>query len=90
MALLEELEGAIRTVAEGAGRSVIAAVVWVGRDSHKGIVIGKGGTMLRDVGTSARRELEAMLGHKVFLELHVKVREDWIDDERALRRFGYE
>jgi GTPase Era involved in 16S rRNA processing len=75
---------------DGSERTDIAAVIWVARESHKGIVIGKGGAMLRDVGTAARRDLEAMLERKVFLRLHVKVREDWVDDEQALRRFGYE
>ncbi len=68
----------------------IGAVVWVERDAHKGIVIGKGGTMLRTVGTAARRDLERMLGVKVHLRLWVKVREGWADDERALHRFGYD
>lgn len=68
----------------------IGAVIWVDRDAHKGIVIGKGGTMLRTIGTAARRDLERMLGRQVHLQLWVKVREGWADDERALHRFGYE
>lgn len=68
----------------------IGAVIWVGRDAHKGIVIGKGGAMLKDVGTAARRDIERSLGQPVFLQLFVKVREGWTDDEQALHRFGYD
>lgn len=67
----------------------IAATVFVERESHKGIVIGEGGAMLKKIGSSARAEIEAMSGRKVFLELRVKVEKDWRDDENALRRFGY-
>ena len=68
----------------------IGAVVWVGRAGHKGIVIGRGGAMLKDVGSAARRDLEALLERPVNLKLWVKVREGWADDESALHRFGYE
>jgi GTP-binding protein Era len=61
----------------------------VERESQKGIVIGKGGRMLRDIGTLARRQIEAMSGRKVYLELKVKVLPGWRDDERALHRLGY-
>jgi GTP-binding protein Era len=67
----------------------IAATVFVERESHKGIVIGEGGSMLKKIGSSARSEIEAMSGRKVFLELRVKVEKDWRDDESQLRRFGY-
>jgi len=61
----------------------------VERDSQKAIVIGKGGTRLRDVGTQARREIEALLGARVFLDLHVKVAKDWQRDPKQLGRLGF-
>lgn len=67
----------------------IAATLFVERDSQKGIVIGEGGAMLKKIGSAARKEIEAMSGRKVFLELHVKVSKNWRDDEDTLRRFGY-
>lgn len=67
----------------------IAATVFVERESHKGIVIGEGGAMLKKIGSAARAEIEAMSGRKVFLELRVKVEKGWRNDENALRRFGY-
>ncbi len=63
----------------------ISAVIYVERKSQKGIVIGKGGRMLKAVGTDARIELERLLGIKIFLELHVKVHPRWRDDVRVLR-----
>ncbi len=72
------------------GSVYIAATLFVERDSQKGIVIGEGGKMLRRLGTRARREIEAMAGHKVFLELHVKVEKDWRNDDTALKRLGYD
>ena len=71
------------------GNAYIAATLLVERDSQKGIVIGEGGAMLRKIGSAARKEIEAMSGRKVFLELRVKVDKDWRDDENALRRLGY-
>jgi GTP-binding protein Era len=71
------------------GNAFIAATLFVERESQKGIVIGDGGTMLKKIGTAARKEIEAMSGRKVFLQLRVKVEKDWRDDENALRRFGY-
>jgi GTP-binding protein Era len=67
----------------------IGATVFVERESQKGIVIGKGGHMLRDIGKLARQQIEAMSGRKVYLELKVKVLPGWRDDERALQRLGY-
>ncbi len=66
----------------------IQAVIWVERPGQKAIVIGQGGTNLREVGRQARLDLEAMLERKVFLQTWVKVREGWSDDESALRSFG--
>ncbi len=67
----------------------IEATLFVERDSQKGIVIGKGGTMLKRIGSSARNSIEAMSGRKVFLRLRVKVRKNWRNDDAFLDRFGY-
>ena len=67
----------------------IHAIVYVERDSQKGIVIGKGGAMLKEIGTRARHDLEWLLGTKVFLRLQVKVSKDWQRDPKALERLGY-
>lgn len=68
----------------------IGAVIWVERQGQKVIVIGKGGAMLKKIGTQARRDIEKLLGRKVFLRLWVKVKEHWTDDEKALKGLGYE
>ena len=68
----------------------IAATIVVERDGHKGMVIGDGGEKLKRIGTEARMELERLWGGKVFLELWVKVRSGWADDEARVRSFGYE
>lgn len=68
----------------------IGAVIWVERDGQKGIVIGKGGALLKKIGTQARRDIEKLLDCKVFLRLWVKVKEHWTDDEKALKGLGYE
>ncbi len=67
----------------------ISAKIYVTRDSQKGIIIGKGGSSLKRVGTEARKDIEAFFGKKVFLELFVKVRKDWKDNERYLKQWGY-
>jgi len=69
--------------------TTIHAVIWVARPGHKGIVIGKGGSLLKRVGEQARKDMEQAFGCKVFLQLWVKVKEGWADDERALRSLGY-
>jgi GTP-binding protein Era len=71
------------------GMLYIAATVFVERESQKGIVIGEGGKMLKQIGSSARKEIEEMGGRAVFLELRVKVLKDWRNNEEALRRLGY-
>jgi len=76
----KRLEGVLR----------IGAIVWVERNGQKQIVIGKGGDVLKFVGSRARRAMEELFGEKVFLRLWVKVSRDWSDNERALRQFGYD
>ena len=67
----------------------IAAVIWIERASQKPIVIGKGGSVLKKVGQLARTDMERLFDNKVFLQLWVKVKEGWSDDERALNSLGY-
>lgn len=67
----------------------IEATLFVEKESHKPIVIGQGGKMLKKIGSLARHEIEAMSGRKVFLRIRVKVRKNWRDDEKVLRWFGY-
>ncbi|MDO5414772.1 MAG: GTPase Era [Bacillota bacterium] len=67
----------------------INAVIYCERKSHKGMIIGKGGRKLKGIGKSAREEIEALLGTKVYLELWVKVKENWRDSDIALSNFGY-
>ncbi|MBI5233549.1 MAG: GTPase Era [Deltaproteobacteria bacterium] len=67
----------------------IKAVINVEKDSQKGIIIGKGGAMLKKIGTQARQELERVFGAKVYLELFVRVARDWTKDKQALKGFGY-
>ena len=68
----------------------IAATIYVARESQKGILIGHKGEKLKRVGQAAREDMEQFLGKKVFLQLFVKVSDDWRNNERQLRRFGYE
>ena len=65
------------------------AVMYVERDSQKGIVIGVGGERLREVGTNARKQIEALLGTQVYLDLRVKVAKDWQRDPKQLRKLGF-
>jgi GTP-binding protein Era len=67
----------------------IGASIWVEKASQKGIIIGERGVMLKKIGQAARKEVEAWLGHQVYLELTVKVREKWRRDERLLKELGY-
>ena len=74
---------------EGNLRRIAASIV-VERDAHKGMIIGAGGERLKRIGSEARQELETLMDAKVFLELWVKVRSGWADDEEHLRSYGYE
>lgn len=76
--------------AKSTGLVKIAATIIVERDQHKGMVIGDKGERLKRIGTEARTELERLMGTKVFLEVWVKVRSGWADDETRLRTYGYE
>jgi GTPase len=72
-----------------AGKTFISADIFVERESQKGILIGNKGEALKFIGRKARKDIEALVQHPVFLELHVKVRKDWREDKDALTRFGY-
>ena len=67
---------------------VIEADIICERESHKAIIIGKGGQMIKRIGSAARRNIERMLGCKVYLDLYVKVRPDWLNNEGFLREYG--
>ena len=83
-------EVGIEAFKEGRDRYEISAVIFVMRDSQKGIIIGKGGSALKKVGTEARLDMEDFFQKKVFLQLFVKVDSDWRESRRELRKFGYE
>ena len=87
--LVVEIEG-MGEAEDEPGKLVIQAVIWVERTGQKAIVIGKGGELLKEVGRAARLELRHHFGKPVHLELWVKVREGWTDDESALRSLGFE
>lgn len=71
------------------GVDTIDAVIYCEKDSHKGIIIGRNGQMLKKIGTMAREDIEKLLGCRVYLQLWVKVRKDWRDDLASLKGFGY-
>jgi len=81
----------VERIAKRKGRALfdVEAAIVVERTSQKGIVIGKGGALIREIGRQARPEIETLLGAQVYLSLKVKVRKDWRKDERSLRAFGY-
>ena len=68
----------------------INAVIYCERDSHKAIIIGKKGAMLKEIGSKSRYEIERLLGSKVYLELWVKVKKNWRDDSFSLKNFGFD
>jgi GTP-binding protein Era len=78
------------TTREGEPLVRIQAQIFVMRPTQKSIIIGKGGSAIKQLGTAARQSIEQFLEKKVFLELHVKVRDNWRDNEQQLRRFGYQ
>jgi len=80
----------IETFEESSDLLRIGAVIWVDKASQKGIVIGKGGAQLKEIGIRARGPLQTLFDNKVFLQMWVRVKEGWADDERALRSLGYE
>lgn len=91
----EEVPHAVEVVIESVseredGLRDVRAQIWVENESQKGILIGKGGRMVREIGTGARRELERELGSQVFLDLQVRVRERWRRDDGLLDRLGIE
>ena len=83
-------EVVVEAFKEGERRYEISAVIYVMRDSQKGILIGKGGSALKKLGTEARLEMEEFFQKKVYLSLYVKVDQDWRTSRRELRKFGYE
>jgi GTP-binding protein Era len=90
----EEIPHSVAVVTESMERGEndlidINVTINVERNSQKGIIIGKGGRMLKEIGTRARKDIETLLGSKVYLELWVKVEDDWRDTPRDLSRFGY-
>lgn len=89
----EEVPHAVATqvdeIERGEGLMRITCLILVERESQKGIVIGRGGGMLKEIGSAARPELEALVGTRVFLELKVKVQREWQRDPAALQRLGY-
>jgi len=82
----------VESFEERPGKNLVAiqAVIHVGRDAHKRILVGKGGAMIRTLGEASRHEIERFLGTRVFLELFIKVKKNWMDSDHMLREFGYE
>ena len=80
---------AFSEVEPGTGRLVVRATLFVERDSQKGIIIGRGGSRLKEVGSRARSEINALLGRKVHLDLRVKIAKDWQRDPKQLGRLGF-
>ena len=84
----DEVPHAITVEVEELGDKVVRAILYVETDSQKQILVGSGGKMVKEIGTRARPEIEQLLGHKVFLELQVKVKPRWRRDESLLERLG--
>jgi GTPase len=84
----DEVPHAITAEVEELDENAVRVLLYVETESQKGILVGKGGSMVREIGTRARPEVEALLGRPVFLELQVKVRPKWRRDERMLERLG--
>jgi len=95
VALDQEVPHAVAVLVEDfkereGGGVYIAANIYTEKASQKGIVIGRGGRMLKEIGRNARREIEGLVGQRVYLDLWVKVRKNWRKDPRSLREFGYD
>jgi GTP-binding protein Era len=84
------VEVAVEKFQEEAKLIKIDTVIYVERDSQKGIIIGQGGSMLKKVGTEARKDIEEFFQKKVYLEMFVKVEKDWRNKNSSLKSFGYE
>ena len=84
----EEVPHAVMVEVDEIGEKVVRAFVYVETESQKGILVGKKGAMIREIGTRARPEVEALVGHPVYLELQVKVRPKWRRDSKLLERLG--
>jgi GTP-binding protein Era len=84
------VEVVVESYVEGKDIDKIRALIFVERESQKAIVIGNKGAALKRVGKEARKQMEKFLGKQVFLELYVKVMKDWRDNEKILKRFGYD
>jgi GTP-binding protein Era len=84
----DEIPHAISVEVDELGEKVVRANVYVETESQKQIVVGRGGSIVREIGTRARPEIELLLGHPVFLELQVKVKPRWRRDEGLLERLG--
>jgi GTPase len=84
----EEVPHAVSVEVEELGEKVVRASLYVETDSQKQILVGRGGSMVKEIGVRARPEIEALLGRQVFLELQVKVKPKWRRDERLLERLG--
>jgi GTP-binding protein Era len=84
----DEVPHSITVEVDEVEERVVRASLYVETDSQKQILVGKGGSMVREIGTRARPEIEALLGHSVFVDLQVKVRPRWRRDERMLERLG--
>ena len=86
---IEGAEVIVEKFAEKDNSIHIMAVIYVERESQKGIIIGKGGAKLKRVGIEARKDIETFFGKRVMLELFVKVEKDWRNRDNKLRAFGY-
>ena len=75
---------------EGGGLVDVEAVIYVERESQKGIIVGKGGRMIKEIGTRARKDIEPLLGSKIFLDLRVKVEKDWSKNPEFIKRLNYD
>jgi len=83
------VEVVIESYKESENLDRISATIYVERETQKGIIIGKGGEALKKIGIEARKDIEALVGKQVYLELYVKVKKDWRNNEKILNQWGY-